>query len=337
MRSELIHKIFSNQVKQQANLVLDIYKYQYQNNPVYKRFSDSIGRRPDRVKRPEDIPFLPIRFFKSMEIKTGQYEPEEWFESSGTTGQINSRHFIREMAVYRESFTRCFRQFYGRPENWCIIGLLPSYLERQHSSLVVMVNELIRLSGHPESGFYLYDHERLAETLRRLQKNGQKILLFGVTFALLDFAESHPMPLNNTVIMETGGMKGRRKEITRAALHGQLAASFPGASIHSEYGMTELLSQAYCGDDGKFYCPDWMQILLREEDDPLQILAAPDSFIKHKHLIINGVINVIDLANLDSCSFIATDDMGKVHSDGGFEVLGRVDNSDIRGCSLLTI
>ncbi|KYP13316.1 acyl transferase [Flavihumibacter sp. CACIAM 22H1] len=337
MRSELIHKIFSTPASQQEPLILEIFQFQYQNNPVYKRFCDAIGRSPASVSRLNELPFLPIRFFKSTEVKTGQFEPELWFESSGTTGQVNSRHYIRNLALYRESFTRCFHQFYGAPEDWCILGLLPAYLERQHSSLVRMVKELIELSGHPAGGFYLYNHEQLQQTLVALQEKGQKTLLFGVSFALLDFAETYSIPLPTTTIIETGGMKGRRQEITRQALHEKLAASFPGCQIHSEYGMTELLSQAYCGDDGLFYCPPWMKILLREEDDPFHILPLPGAGKNNKALTINGIINVIDLANLDSCCFIATDDMGKIYPDGGFEVVGRVDNSDIRGCSLLTI
>ncbi|MBL7769806.1 MAG: acyl transferase [Flavipsychrobacter sp.] len=335
MRSELIHKIFSTPAIQREALILDVFHYQYENNLVYKRFCDTLQRRPGLVKTIEDIPFLPIRFFKTHVIKSGSFQEEEWFESSGTTSTTNSRHFIRSLDLYRESFLGCFNKFYGSPTDWCILGLLPSYLERQHSSLVVMVDELIRRSAHSESGFYLYDQERLKETLLRLQATNQKVLLFGVTYALLDFAEAYSFPLPNVTIMETGGMKGRREEITRAALHERLAASFPGVAIHSEYGMTELLSQAYCGDNGRFFCPDWMTVLLREEDDPLSLLPSPASNPAYEGKA--GLINIIDLANLDSCAFLATDDMGKRYVDNGFEVLGRADNSDIRGCSLLTI
>lgn len=335
MRSELIHKIFSTENDQWNELSLKIFAFQYLQNPVYKAFCDSIGRSPDMVSRIDQIPFLPVRFFKSHEIRTGQFSPEAWFESSGTTGQVNSRHFIRSLSLYRESFTRCFKLFYGDPKDWCILGLLPSYLEREHSSLVVMVDELIKLSGHPENGFFLYDHLKLKETLIRLQQTGQQTLLFGVTFALLDFADKYQLNLPATTIIETGGMKGRRTEITRLALHERLASRFPGASIHSEYGMTELLSQAYCGDSGRFYSPHWMKILVREEDDPFSIIPLPT--IEEKGKSVTGAIDIIDLANLDSCCFIATDDIGKLYADGGFEVLGRIDNSDIRGCSLLTI
>lgn len=332
MRSELIHKIFQGSGAMDDALVLDVYRYQYENNEVYRRFADCIGRYPDAVNSIQDIPFLPIRFFKTHRIQTGHYEPETWFESSGTTGMTTSRHFLRSLDVYRESFTRGFRQFYGNPSDWCIIGLLPAYLERRHSSLVVMTDELIRLSGHSDSGFYLYEFAKLFETLSALEDKGQKVLLLGVTFALLDFAEQFPMKLRSTTIMETGGMKGRRKELTRPELHELLASAFGRPSIHSEYGMTEMLSQAYSRDNGIFYCPPWLKIILREEDDPLKINYLP---FNGGRRLKSGIINVIDLANIDSCSFIATDDLGKTQADGGFEVLGRIDNSDIRGCSLM--
>jgi len=263
---------------------------------------------------------------------------EAWFESSGTTGTTNSKHFLRSEDIYRQSFTKGFQQFYGDPADWCIIGLLPAYLEREHSSLVVMADELIRLSGHPQSGFYLYNYPHLQETLQKLEMAGQRVLLIGVTFALLDFAETFPMKLEHTTIMETGGMKGRRKEITRAELHEILAEAFGQPPIHSEYGMTEMLSQAYAGDNGFFYTPPWLKILLREEDDPLAILPPGGYYpAGGTRRVVNGAINLVDLANLDSCCFIATEDMGRLHEDGGFEVLGRIDNSDIRGCSLMTI
>lgn len=314
-------------------LILEVYRYQYENNRLYQDFCRALQRSPDRVTTLDELPFLPIRFFKSHQVQTGNYEPVTYFESSGTTGTINSRHYLRTPDLYRTSFTAGFRQFYGDPSDWCIIGLLPAYLERQHSSLVVMVDELIRLSGHARSGFYLYDYARLKDTLTHLEGEGQKVLLIGVTFALLDFAEQFPMPLKHTTIMETGGMKGRRTELTRPELHEILGCAFGYPPIHSEYGMTELLSQAYCGDDGLFRTPPWMKILLREEDDPLAIIHPPGGTLR----VNNGAINVIDLANLDSCCFIATDDMARMHVDGGFEVLGRIDNADIRGCSLMAL
>jgi hypothetical protein len=236
---------------------------------------------------------------------------------------------VRKAATYRESFLKGFADFYGPPTEWCIIGLLPSYLERKNSSLVLMVNDLIAASGHEESGFYLYEHQKLAEVLTRNEKNQQKTLLIGVTFALLDFAEHFKKPLQHTIVMETGGMKGRRKEITREEVHAILKKAWRLSSVHSEYGMTELLSQAYSSGEGLFACPPWMRVIIRDEDDPLTIRTP--QFSKPA----SGLINVIDLANIDSCSFIATDDIGKLYGDNSFEVLGRMDSSDVRGCSLM--
>lgn len=244
-----------------------------------------------------------------------------------------SRHLVKDAGIYRQSFLTCFEQFYGAAGNWCILGLLPSYLERHHSSLVYMVNELIRQSGHPQSGFYLHDMAALAAMLRQLEDKGQQALLIGVTFALLDFAAAHPMELRHTVIMETGGMKGRRKEITRPEVHTLLQQAFGTKHIHAEYGMTELLSQAYSAGRGIFRCPPWMKVLLRDEEDPFHILQPnPGS-----RQALRGAINIIDLANCYSCCFIATDDAGLAYADGSFEVLGRLDHSDIRGCSLLAL
>ncbi len=274
----------------------------------------------------EEIPFLPVSFFKTHALKTGDFEPGIVFESSGTTGMVNSRHLVRDPALYQYSFLEGFRHFYGRPEAYCVLGLLPAYLERGGSSLVYMVNELIRRSGHPESGFYLYDHAALRQALEKLESAGQKTILIGVSFALLDFAESSPMPLKHTIIMETGGMKGRRQEITRAALHDQLCSAFGLSSVHSEYGMTEMLSQAYSFGKGVYRPVPWLKPFVRLEDDPTEVRDTGD-----------GLLNLIDLANRDSCSFIATDDLARIHPDGSFEVLGRMDNSDLRGCSLLAL
>jgi hypothetical protein len=267
---------------------------------------------------------LPIQFFKTRDIKTTEFEPQAVFESSGTTQTVNSRHYVKDINIYRRSFSMAWEQFYGPVQEWCVIGLLPAYLERQHSSLVVMVDEMIKQSAHPQSGFYLYEHEKLAQVLQQLEKKGQKTLLIGVTFGLLDFAEKYPMPLQHTIVMETGGMKGRRKEMTREEVHQLLKTAFQTNAIHSEYGMTELLSQAYSKQDGVFKCPPWMKVLVRQEDDPLDVRVSG-----------SGIINIIDLANLYSCSFIATDDVGTIMTDGSFEVMGRIDNSDIRGCNLL--
>jgi hypothetical protein len=291
----------------------------------------------DNVASLADIPHLPIGFFKTHRVQATDFKPSLIFESSGTTGSVNSRHYIKSPELYRQSFTKAFETVYGPSDEWVILGLLPSYLERNNSSLVYMVAELIRRSNRVESGFYLNEYERLFGLLQQLERRGQKSLLIGVTFALLDFAEYFSLqrtvsPLRFTTIMETGGMKGRRMEMVRPALHEQLCASFGTATIHSEYGMTELLSQAYSRGAGIFNPPPWMRVCLREEDDPFAIKLLPTGTNS-----TNGVINIIDLANIYSCSFIATDDAGKLYGDGSFEVLGRVDNSDIRGCSLMAV
>ncbi|MBZ4188218.1 acyl transferase [Niabella beijingensis] len=308
-------------------LAKELFLFQYEQNAVYRNYADAIGRRPGTISRLEDIPFLPIRFFKTHAVTATDFTPEIIFESSGTTGMVNSRHLLKNDEIYIESFMRAFRQFYGDVTTFCVLGLLPSYLERGNSSLVFMVDHLIRESGHPQSGFYLNDLESLAGTLKKLEAAGQKTLLIGVTYALLDFAEQFPMSLQHTIVMETGGMKGRRRELVRAEVHERLMQEFKLTDVHSEYGMTELLSQAYSKGKGVFNTPPWMKIVLREEDDPLSLLNRPG----------RGVLNVIDLANVYSCSFIATDDLGLVHANGSFEVLGRRDNSDIRGCSLLAL
>ncbi len=274
---------------------------------------------------------MPIALFKTHTIATTDFEPEVVFESSGTTQTINSKHLVKDVGLYEQSFNAAFRLFYGEPKDWCIIALLPSYLERNNSSLVMMAERLIHQSEHADSGFYLDDLEKFHQIITGLEKQQQKTLLIGVTFALLDFAEAFPLQLQHTIIMETGGMKGRRKEMTRQEVHAILCKSFGLSKIHSEYGMTELLSQAYSAGDGIFTCPPWMKVLVREEDDPLSVLLA------EKNKIASGAVNVIDLANIYSCSFIATDDAAKLYPDESFEILGRLDNSDIRGCSLLSL
>lgn len=305
-------------------LALDIFRFQYQYNPLYNKYVKALHIVGEKVQTLKDIPFLPISFFKTQQIRTTAFEPEVVFESSGTTGMVNSRHEVKHLSVYQESFLKAFELFYGPVQGWCIIGLLPAYLERRHSSLVVMVDELVRRSGHAASGFYLYDHARLHHELQQLEQQGQKTLLIGVTFALLDFAAQYPLPLQHTIIMETGGMKGRREEMTRQEVHTVLTQAFGLKTIHSEYGMTELLSQGYSDGNGIFRCPPWMRIMVRDENDPLDVRSTG-----------NGIVNVIDLANIYSCSFIATDDVGSVFADGSFEIQGRRDNSDIRGCSLM--
>jgi len=294
---------------------------------------DTIGTDAKKVKVLQDIPFLPIGFFKTHTVTTGMFEPEIVFESSGTTTGSGSLHHVKDLDFYRKSFVKSFRQFYGDPANWCIMGLLPSYTERENSSLVLMVDELIKAGNHPLSGFYLNENEKLFQAILHNEIRKQPTILFGVTFALLDFAEKYSSHLSHTVIIETGGMKGRREELTRNEVHNSLRKSFGEKDIHSEYSMTELLSQAYAKNDGIFSCPSWMKIVLREEDDPMQIMMPPAK----ENAVVSGLINVIDLANIHSCSFIATDDIGKLYHNGTFEVLGRSDNSDVRGCSLLAV
>ncbi|WP_300598357.1 acyl transferase [Niabella sp.] len=308
-------------------LAKEVFLFQYQHNKIYRSYADAIGCKAGTVSRLSDIPFLPIRFFKTHEVTATAFEPEVYFESSGTTGTVNSRHLVKESALYTQSFTNAFELFYGPATDFCILGLLPSYLERGHSSLVFMVDQLIRDSKHPQSGFYLHDVASLAQTLQQLEERGQKTLLIGVTYALLDFAAQFPRELKHTIVMETGGMKGRRRELIRAEVHDELKRNFGIPVVHSEYGMTELLSQAYSKGAGIFNTPPWMRMVLREEEDPLSVITRP----------ARGVLNIIDLANIYSCSFIATDDLGIVHANGTFEVLGRRDNSDIRGCSLLAL
>ncbi|MDO9374687.1 MAG: acyl transferase [Ferruginibacter sp.] len=308
---------------------LQVFRFQYDNNQVYQTYCKTLKIDPGVVTRLEKIPFLPISFFKTHTITSTLFEPTATFESSGTTGVQTSRHYVKDLGVYRESFSATFRMFYGEPSEWCVIGLLPSYLERNNSSLVVMVDQLVQESHQAESGFYLQDFEKLKEVLQQLELRKQKTLLIGVTFALLDFAELNRLSLQHTVIMETGGMKGRRRELTRAEVHEKLSALGVN-KIHSEYGMTELLSQAYSTGDGIFVCPPWMKILVREEDDPFSVHLPGET-------TISGAVNIIDLANLYSCSFIATDDAAKLYSNESFEILGRLDSSDTRGCSLLSL
>jgi hypothetical protein len=310
---------------------LETFQFQFRHNAVYKQYVRLTHRSPEQVTRLEEIPFLPVRFFKTHVIKTGTFEPEMFFESSGTTEMVRSVHQVKTSRLYRESFLKCFEIFYGLPTDWVILALLPSYLERKHSSLVYMADELIRLSHHPESGFYLNQYRELCSMLQSLEAAGRKTLLLGVTFALLDFAAAFPMELRHTIVMETGGMKGRKKELTRQEVYEQLRAGLGVQTVHSEYGMTELLSQAYAREDGLFRCPPWMSVILRAEDDPWSLSDAEGRPYRQ------GLINVIDLANRYSCSFIATDDIGVMHNNGSFEVTGRADNSDIRGCSLMAI
>lgn len=305
---------------------LAFFNHQYQHNRVYHNWCNAIHLKEANVKQLTNIAFLPISFFKTHEVVTGSFEPEIIFTSSGTTQTINSRHLVQHESLYRNSFIKAFESMYGSIKDWCIIGLLPSYLERQGSSLVYMVDEMIRLSQHAASGFYLNEFDKLATVLQQNEAAAQQTLLIGVTFGLLDFAEAYDIPLQHTVVMETGGMKGRRQELTRQEVHEQLKTKLHVPYIHSEYGMTELLSQAYSKGEGRYICPPWMKVLVRDEEDPLNVQQYG-----------RGILNIIDLANVNSCCFIATDDAGIVYEDGSFEVLGRVDNSDLRGCSLLVL
>ncbi|HET6767305.1 MAG TPA: acyl transferase [Chitinophagaceae bacterium] len=337
MNCEWHDKIFLVQENSFEQLALAIFRFQYDANTVYKSYVNALGIKPAVIDKIEKIPFLPISFFKTDEIKTGKFNAEEIFESSGTTQSVNSRHHVKSISIYTESFTKAFENIHGSITEWCILGLLPSYLERGNSSLVYMVDCLITKSQHPLSGFYLHDFDKLKDTLISLERGGQKTLLVGVTYALLDFAENFPVKLSHTTIMETGGMKGRRKELTRPEVHEQLKKAFGKTEIHSEYGMTELLSQAYAEKEGRFRCPKWMKVLIRDDEDPLTVQRSSDSSHDNESKPLTGAINVIDLANVYSCSFIATDDAGKLYPDDSFEVLGRIDGSDLRGCSLLAV
>lgn len=310
-----------------TQITLNVFKHQFKNNKVYRSFCDLLYIHPSDVKTIEQIPFLPIQFFKSKKILSSSDEIKETFTSSGTTGSTTSKHFVTDLSWYETSYLKGFQHFYGAIENYVVLALLPNYLERKGSSLVYMVDDLIKKSNHPHSGFYLNNLDELATKLIDLDNKGQKVLLIGVSFALLDLIEQYKFNLKNTIIMETGGMKGRRKELIRAELHDLLAKGFNVNKIHSEYGMTELLSQAYSTGNGVFDCPPWMQILTRDTEDALTILPKGKS----------GGINVIDLANYNSCSFIATQDLGKIHSNNQVEIIGRFDNSDIRGCNLMVL
>ncbi|RZN84202.1 MAG: acyl transferase [Winogradskyella sp.] len=313
--------------KEFKDLALDVFKFQFENNPVYRSFCDLLFKHPSDIKAIEDIPFLPIQFFKSHQVLSSKTTIEKTFSSSGTTGSITSKHYVTNLDIYKQSFRKGFKHFYGNIEDYVVLALLPSYLEREGSSLIYMADNLITSSKHSESDFYLDNLQELTNTLKALEQRKQKTLLLGVSFALLDLVEQFSFDLEHTIVMETGGMKGRRKELIRAELHDTLKKGFGVNEIHSEYGMTELLSQAYSKGNGIFKCPPWMKTLTRDTENALSIQKKNKS----------GGINVIDLANINSCSFIATQDLGKVYSDNTFEVIGRFDNSDIRGCNLMVL
>ena len=320
--------------KQFEKIALKVFRLQYENNLVYQEFCDFLKIDKQSVKTLQQIPFLPIQFFKNHNVISNTNEIQETFTSSGTTGMITSKHLVTDVSLYEQSYRNAFSEFYGNIEDYAILALLPSYLERSGSSLIYMVKDLIELSNNEHSGFYLNNYDDLITKLVELDNAGQNILLIGVTYALLDLVEKQKFQLKNTIIMETGGMKGKRKELIREELHEILCDGFGISSIHSEYGMTELLSQAYSLGNGIFECPAWMQILIRDTEDAMTYVSNGKT----------GGINVIDLANINSCSFIATQDLGKKYPNqpacrqaGSFEVLGRFDNSDIRGCNLMVM
>ena len=306
-------------------LALELFHLHARRNPVYRSFIEALGVDLGSITEVADIPHLPITLFRNHRVLLDGLDPASHFTSSGTTGANTSRHFVPFPAIYERSFMTSFTATYGPPDTWRVLALLPAYLEREGSSLVYMAQHLIRESGDPLSGTYLYRYDELADVLRRSETDGRRTLLLGVTFALLDLAEKHPMPLAHTTIMETGGMKGRRPEIVREELHQILKNAFGVPAIHSEYGMTELLSQAWSTGEGIFRCPPWMRVGMREVNDPLASVAPGRT----------GGINVMDLANVASCPFIATQDLGRLHADDSFEVLGRFDHSQVRGCNLM--
>lgn len=319
-------QLFSITTEQQfADAALLAFHHQARHCDVYRRFVDGLRVDIDSVEGIDKIPFLPISFFKSHRVLSSDAPVDITFTSSGTTGMITSSHYVTDVSWYEESFRRAFQLFYGHIKNYCVLALLPAYLEREGSSLIYMAQDMIAASQNSDSGFYLYNHAELYAQLQRQQQMGKPTILIGVTFALLDFIEQHPINFPQLIVMETGGMKGRRKEMIREELHHDLCAGFGVSKIHSEYGMTELLSQAYSKGDGIFNCPPWMRVITRDTNDPLSLTGTDRT----------GGINVIDLANINSCCFIATQDLGKVYADGSFEVLGRFDHSDIRGCNLL--
>ena len=323
-QNEEIFKVTDSQSFER--MALKVFRFQAARCPVYGEYVRLLGIDPDRIENIFAIPFMPVSFFRDHLIMTGGGEPEKVFLSSGTAGMRQSTHSVKSLALYDESLERAFRIFYGNPSQYAIMGLLPSYLEREGSSLIYMVNRLMTLSGNDNGGFFLDDYAGLLHSIEKSRAAGLRVLLIGVTFALLDMAERCPEDLGDVIIMETGGMKGRRQEMIREELHEVLKSAFGVPSVHSEYGMTELLSQAYSAGDGLFMTPPWMKVLIRDSHDPMSHTDEEGA---------SGGISVIDLANIWSCSFIATSDLGRMNGENRFEVLGRFDNSDVRGCSLL--
>jgi len=325
--SEFLNSKFLSVPSNFETIALQIFRYQAENNSVYNEFLNYLKINISKVAKLQEIPFLPIELFKTHKILINNKVEQTIFSSSGTTGLQTSKHYVSNLEIYRHSFINCFTEVYGNIEQYCILALLPSYLERSGSSLIFMVAEMIKMSQHKASGFYLNNYSQLAQQLHFNERNGIKTLLLGVSFALWEFAEQYNLELKNTIIMETGGMKGRRPEITREELHEILCKAFDIQAIHSEYGMTELLSQAYSTGDGVFEMPSSMQILIRDVYDPFAYQKTGKS----------GGINVIDLANINSCAFIETQDLGILLPNKKFKVLGRFDQSDVRGCNLMTL
>lgn len=325
---DIEERIFSILNEEQfEQLALEIFHVQAEKNKIYKEFISTLKINANEIKSLKQIPFLPIEFYKTHEVVTGNFIPEADFKSSGTTGMETSSHFVKDLSLYEKSFIANFKNCFGAPDDFTFLALLPSYLERTDSSLIYMMKKLIELSNDTRSGFYLNATAELIELLTQLNSENKKHILLGVTFALLEFPNKNSQKFLQTFIMETGGMKGRKKEMIREELHEELKNKFGVKTIYSEYGMTELLSQAYSKCDGKYFTPPWMKILIREPNDPMEFLSTTQA----------GAINIIDLANMNSCAFIATDDLGRINVDGSFSVSGRMDNNDVRGCNLLVI
>ena len=324
-RKELLNKLEQINSVCFDEICMELFNYQAQENKLYRDFINLLGLNPKDITIPLQIPFRPISFFKTKKIKSGNWEEDLIFKSSATTGSVQSNHYVSDRNFYLNNCINGFSKFYGSPRDYAVLALLPSYLEREGSSLILMTEYFIKLSKYKESGFFLNNMDELAQSLQMCMDKNIPVILLGVSFALLDFAEKYSMPLQNVIIMETGGMKGRRKELLRDEMHLILKEAFKVDAIHSEYGMTELLSQAYSRGNGVFNCSDTMKILIRDSSDPLTLLPAGR----------NGAINIIDLANIDSCAFIASDDIGKLNNDESFEILGRLDSGDLRGCNLL--
>lgn len=325
----LREKIFSihDSPAEFEQLALEVFSYQFEGVHIFRDFCNSLKQTPSSVKSMVEIPFLPVEFFKSNEVRVSGEKPERIFESSTTTGSNPSKHYVADVSLYEMSFLSGFKHFYSNPKDYVILSLLPSYIERGNSSLVYMADKLIHLTERKESGFFLNEFQKLRDVLQSLRERKQKTILLGVTYALLDFADKYKIEFPELIVMETGGMKGRREELTRAEVHQQLSMAFGVEKVHSEYGMTEMLSQAYSKGDGVFRTPPWLKVLTRDIYDPFRLQENN----------ITGAINVIDLANLYSCSFLATGDLGNVKGDGSFEILGRMDNAEIRGCNLMAL